>query len=177
MARTLLKRSKTTSTTECCQLFDSLQLCWSRRSTNLRSRSSWFTRGEILTSEPAQIGRIWDQNAFELPLVRLRISPSTITCTVNPAQMDYDGRSLSWWPCDWCCAQQTGMHIDWLWKHCLMSIYLGSELILVDIRKAYRSSTCLVRYSWFLPSWTSSAGSCPAEVYELANRNRNAVCS
>jgi hypothetical protein len=30
--------------------------------------------------------------------------------------------------------------------------YLGSELILIDIRKPYRSSTCLVRYSWSLSS-------------------------
>ena len=29
--------------------------------------------------------------------------------------------------------------------------YLGSELILIDIRKPCRPSTCLVRYSWFLP--------------------------
>jgi hypothetical protein len=44
------------------------------------------------------------------------------------------------------------MQISWLWKHCLMSIYPGSELILVDIRKPYRSSACLVRYSRSLPS-------------------------
>ena len=30
--------------------------------------------------------------------------------------------------------------------------YLGSELILIDIRKPFRSSTCLVRYSWSLSS-------------------------
>jgi hypothetical protein len=27
--------------------------------------------------------------------------------------------------------------------------YVGNELILIDIRKPFRSSTCLVRYSWF----------------------------
>jgi hypothetical protein len=43
---------------------------------------------KILKSKPAQIGRIWDQNAFKLPLVRPQISPSTIICTINPAQMD-----------------------------------------------------------------------------------------
>jgi hypothetical protein len=30
--------------------------------------------------------------------------------------------------------------------------YLGSKLILIDLRKPFRSSTCLVRYSWSLPS-------------------------
>jgi hypothetical protein len=30
--------------------------------------------------------------------------------------------------------------------------YLGSELIPIDIRKPFRSSTCLVRYSWSLSS-------------------------
>src|ERR1700722_2318239 len=30
--------------------------------------------------------------------------------------------------------------------------YLSSELILIDIRKPFRSSTCLVRYSWSLSS-------------------------
>jgi hypothetical protein len=30
--------------------------------------------------------------------------------------------------------------------------YLGSELILIDIRKPCRSSTCLVRHSWSLSS-------------------------
>jgi hypothetical protein len=34
----------------------------------------------------------------------------------------------------------------------LIAIYLGNDLILVDIRKPSRSSTCLVRYSWSLPS-------------------------
>ena len=51
------------------------------------------------------------------------------------------------------CAQQTGMHI--LVVEALLIIYLfylGSELILIDIRKSYRSSTCLVRYSWSLSS-------------------------
>src|SRR5271170_1460893 len=52
-----------------------------------------------------------------------------------------------------CCAQQTGMHI--LVVEALLIIYLfylGSELILIDIRKPFRSSTCLVRYSWSLSS-------------------------
>ena len=43
--------------------------------------------------------------------------------------------------------------------------YVGSELILIDIRKRFRSSTCLVRYSW----------SIPAVVYEPANHHRNAA--
>ena len=34
----------------------------------------------------------------------------------------------------------------------LMAIYLGDELLLIDIRKPFRSSTCLVRYSWSIPA-------------------------
>jgi hypothetical protein len=34
----------------------------------------------------------------------------------------------------------------------LIAIYLGNGLILIDIRKFSRSSTCLVRYSWSLSS-------------------------
>jgi hypothetical protein len=34
----------------------------------------------------------------------------------------------------------------------LIAIYLENDLILVDIRKLSRSSTCLVRYSWSLSS-------------------------
>jgi hypothetical protein len=30
--------------------------------------------------------------------------------------------------------------------------YLGSELILIGIRKPFRSSICLVRYNWSLSS-------------------------
>jgi hypothetical protein len=30
--------------------------------------------------------------------------------------------------------------------------YMGNELILIDIRKSFRSSTCFVRYSWSLSS-------------------------
>ena len=55
--------------------------------------------------------------------------------------------------------------------------YLGSELILIGLRKPIRSSICLVRYSWSLSICAFSAGSCPAEVYEPANRHRNAACT
>jgi hypothetical protein len=51
------------------------------------------------------------------------------------------------------CAQQRGMHI--LVVQTLLAIYLfyqGSELILIDIRNPYRSSTYLVQYSWPLSS-------------------------
>jgi hypothetical protein len=34
----------------------------------------------------------------------------------------------------------------------LMAIYLGDELLLIDIRNPFRSSTCLVRYSWSIPA-------------------------
>jgi hypothetical protein len=34
----------------------------------------------------------------------------------------------------------------------LIAIYLGNELILIDIRKPFRPSTCLVRYSWSIPA-------------------------
>jgi hypothetical protein len=40
---------------------------------------------------------------------------------------------------------------------CLFAIYLGNELILIDIRKPFRSSACLVRL----------AGPCPAERAHL----------
>jgi hypothetical protein len=51
----------------------------------------------------------------------------------------------------------------------LLAIYStwGGEVTLTDIRKPYRASTCLVRYSW----------SVPAEVYGPANGNRNAAYS
>jgi hypothetical protein len=55
--------------------------------------------------------------------------------------------------------------------------YLGSELILIDIRNPFRSSPCLMRYSWLLSSRAFPAGSYPAEVYEPANRHRNAACT
>src|SRR2546421_13091675 len=33
-----------------------------------------------------------------------------------------------------CYAQQTGMHISWLWKHCLLlTPYLRNEQMLIDI--------------------------------------------
>src|SRR5271163_4367215 len=81
-------------------------------------------------------------------------------------------------PCSHCCAQQTSMHI--LVVEALLIIYLfylGSELILIDIRKPYRSRTSLVRYSWSLSSCAFPAGSCPAVVYEPANHHRYAVCT
>jgi hypothetical protein len=51
-----------------------------------------------------------------------------------------------------CCAQQTGVHGIGCGSTAYSLFYLGSELILMDIRKPYRSSTCLVRYSGSLPS-------------------------
>ena len=39
----------------------------------------------------------------------------------------------------------------------LVAIYLGNELILIDIKKPFRSSACLVRL----------AGPCPAEPFQL----------
>jgi hypothetical protein len=48
-----------------------------------------------------------------------------------------------------CCAQHTGMHMVVV-EALLIAIYLGDELLLIDIRKRFRSSTCLVRYSWSL---------------------------
>jgi len=68
------------------------------------------------------------------------------------------------------CAQQTGMHI--LVMEALLTIYLfylGSELILIGIRKSLRSSTCLIRCSWTLSSCAFPAGSCRAEVYEYTS--------
>jgi hypothetical protein len=53
--------------------------------------------------------------------------------------------------------------------------YLGSELILIDIRKPCRSSTCLVRYCRFTSSRAFQAGPLPAEVYERADHHRNAA--
>ena len=44
----------------------------------------------------------------------------------------------------------------------LVAVYLDNELILIDIRNPFRSSTCLVRYSWFLSSRTFPVGSYPA---------------
>jgi hypothetical protein len=35
--------------------------------------------------------------------------------------------------------------------------YLCSELILIDIRKPFRSSTCLVRFSWSLSNCSLSS--------------------
>ena len=49
-----------------------------------------------------------------------------------------------------CCTQHTGMHIVVV-EVLLIAIYLGNELILIGIRKPFRSSTCL-RYSWSLSS-------------------------
>jgi hypothetical protein len=52
-----------------------------------------------------------------------------------------------------CCTQQTGVHemvIEALLV--IYLFYLGSELVLIDVGKPFRSSTCLVRYSWSLPS-------------------------
>jgi hypothetical protein len=54
-----------------------------------------------------------------------------------------------------CCVQQTGAHE--MVVEALLVIYLfclDSKLILVDIGSPVRSSTCLVRYSWFLSSWS-----------------------
>jgi hypothetical protein len=48
--------------------------------------------------------------------------------------------------------------------------YLGSELILVDIRKPFRSSTCLMRYSRSLSSCAFTAGSCAAESPQLVQK-------
>jgi hypothetical protein len=45
--------------------------------------------------------------------------------------------------------------------------YLGSELILIDIRKPFRSSTCLVPYSWYLSSCAFPADSYPAKPLQL----------
>jgi hypothetical protein len=50
-----------------------------------------------------------------------------------------------------CCAQQTGMLIMVV-EALLIAIYLGNDLILVDIKKLSRSSTCLVWYTWSLSS-------------------------
>jgi hypothetical protein len=47
-----------------------------------------------------------------------------------------------------CCEQQTSMHE--MVVEALLTIYLfylGSELIPIDVRKPFRSSACLVRYS------------------------------
>jgi hypothetical protein len=64
-----------------------------------------------------------------------------------------------------CCAQQTGIHE--IGSNCLLSIYLDSELILIDIGKLYRPSILPVPYD--------IAGLYPVEVYEPVNRNRNAA--
>jgi hypothetical protein len=63
-----------------------------------------------------------------------------------------------------CCAQQTGVHRIACGGTASYLFYLGSELTLIGIRKPYQSSTCLVRYSWPLPSWISSTGSCPLSL-------------
>ena len=52
----------------------------------------------------------------------------------------------------------------------LIAIYLGDELLLIDIRNPFRSSTCLVRYSWSLVQLVYT--SC-----KPANRHRNAAYS
>ena len=41
-------------------------------------------------------------------------------------------------------ARSTQVCIYWLWKYCSIAIYLGNELILIDIRKPFRSSASLV---------------------------------
>src|SRR5271170_6271674 len=117
---------------------------------------------------------------IDTELVGLRVTRSGIT--TDPPNREPDGsasaREGSMIHDDFCCAQQTGMHI--LVVEALLVIYLfylGSKLILIDIRKPCRSSTCLVRYSWSLSSCAFPAGSCPAEVYEPANSNRNAACT
>src|SRR2546423_6471941 len=45
-----------------------------------------------------------------------------------------------------------GLHILDYGSTAYYLFYLGSELILIDIRNPFLSSTCLVRYSWFLSS-------------------------
>ena len=50
-----------------------------------------------------------------------------------------------------CCAQRTGMHIMVV-EALLIAIYLGDELLLIDIRKPFQSRTCLIRYSCSLTS-------------------------
>jgi hypothetical protein len=50
-----------------------------------------------------------------------------------------------------CCAQHTGMYIMVV-EALLIAIYLGDELLLIDIRNPTRPGTCLVRYSWSLSS-------------------------
>jgi hypothetical protein len=65
------------------------------------------------------------------------------------------------------CAQKAGVYRIDCGSTAHYLFHLGSELILVDIRKPYWSGTCLVRYSW----------SVRAEVYGPANRNQNAAYS
>src|ERR1700722_20824522 len=55
-------------------------------------------------------------------------------------------------------ARSRQVYMNWWWKHCLLHLfYLGSELILMDNRKSFRSSACLMRI----------AGPCPAEPFQL----------
>src|SRR5271156_861369 len=62
--------------------------------------------------------------------------------------------------------------IYWLWKHCLIAIYLGNELGLIDIRKPFRSRTCLVRIADPCPAVPAQLvparlGLSPAGSYQL----------
>jgi hypothetical protein len=58
--------------------------------------------------------------------------------------------------------------IYWLWKHfLLLSFYLRDEQMLIDIRKPFRSSTCLARYSWSLSSCAFLASPCLAVPFQL----------
>jgi hypothetical protein len=61
------------------------------------------------------------------------------------------------------------MHILVVEALLIYLFYLKDEQILIDIRKPFRSSTCLARYSWSLSSCAFPAGSCPAEVYEYTS--------
>src|ERR1700722_17746229 len=69
---------------------------------------------------------------------------------------------FSGWLASVCCTQQTGVHE--MVVEALLVIYLfylGSELILIDITESFQSSTYLVRYSWFLPSYSVRACESP----------------
>ena len=109
-----------------------------------------LTGQTICAFEPGQSGHRFAQEMFERLTIPSQFTLPHIFHFIGfrfvSSSAGVDGRAL-------CCAQQTGMHI--LVVEALLVIYLfylGSELILIDIRKPFRSSTCChdlrhIRYS------------------------------
>jgi hypothetical protein len=77
-----------------------------------------------------------------------------------------------------CCAQQTGVHE--MVVEALVVIYLfylGSELILIDIRNLFGRVPVSCDIAGPCPTVSFSSWSIPAVVYEPANHHRNAACT